>query len=500
MRNPPTPRLADGRARRASLALALLAATVGCSDAALDATINGGRSPNVLVYMVDTLRADALSPYGNEVLQTPEIARFAEGAIVYEQAFAASSWTRASVASLFSGLQPDVHNVRDRADRASEPVAALASAFRDAGYRTGAIVTNPNVGRFFGFGEGFDDYIELFEHSDDPVVIDEYAPRARADEVTKRAIRWIDEGDAPWFLFVLVTDPHAPYAPPPGFDTYSLDDARRSSHAPLTKRGRKRRGPRIDAHRRYMGEVTFTDRAFGALMQHLRRRELDDDTIVALTADHGEHFGDHDALGHGRTLFQAVLHIPLILRLPGGERGGHRLATPVQLVDLHPTLVSMAGVALPVAAARPGDASPLPLEERANPRPAFAQLDLDTVRAEMIYAAPWKYIRPPPYLEPAWAPTRTVLYDLTQDPEERQNEAEAKQVIASQLEELLDLRAEGSGVLSAAVVTSAPPEVMDMPDDVQRALEHLGYIEPASTEAAPNARPSESKDQAGATP
>jgi len=438
--------------------------------------------PNVLLYVVDTLRADGLTVYGNPAVETPVIDALAEEGIVYEHAFAASSWTRASIATLLSGLQPDRHRVQDRDDRATPEVARLATAFRDAGWRTGAIVTNPNVGRFFGFGDGFDDYVELFEHQRRDL-IDSDRPRARADEVTRRAIEWIAQGREPWLLFVLVTDPHEPYAPPEGFDRYALTPEQIAQIPPAPQR--ERRIANTQLLRRYWGEIDFTDAALGPLVEHLEATGALDRTIVALTADHGEHFGEHGWMSHGQTLYQEVLHIPLVLRLPGGRRGGQRIEAPVQLVDLHRTLLELAGLGARAAPADalPGDARPLPLDAAtATGHAAYAQLDLDGHRAEMIFGEPWKYVRPLPG-QPSQARRTDALFDLSAERGEYGDERAEKPEVVARLRAQLDARAARSRRLREALAADADADaapVEAMPEDVRRALEHLGYIEATS--------------------
>jgi arylsulfatase A-like enzyme len=192
--------------------LCLLCGLAGCAPAQ--------ERPNILLYVVDTLRADSLAPYGNPVIETPAATRLAREGTLYERAYAHSSWTRPSIASLLTGRLPGAHRVEGRRDRAAEELRFLPEALAEVGYHTGAIVTNPNVGAFFGFDQGFEEFVELFDH-DGEAVVPYQGSRARSDAVTRRAIEWIDSARRPFFLFVLATDPHNPYTPPPGFRDYA---------------------------------------------------------------------------------------------------------------------------------------------------------------------------------------------------------------------------------------------------------------------------------------
>ncbi len=196
--------------------------------------------PNVLLFLVDTLRADALGPYGNSVVGTPAIDHFAGQGTLFEWAFAPTSWTRPSVTTILTGLHPAVHGVERRGSVLPPGVALLPEVLREHGYRTGFLATNPNVGSFFGYSRGFDDFIELYERREKGTVAkSEFI--ARADQVVDRAKEWMEESSEPFFLVVFVIDPHSPYDPLPDFNRY-VDVARESPQrrlesGPLLRRG-----------------------------------------------------------------------------------------------------------------------------------------------------------------------------------------------------------------------------------------------------------------------
>jgi arylsulfatase A-like enzyme len=425
----------------------------------------GGQSPppNILLYVVDTLRADSLAPYGNPVVETPAASRLAREGVLYERAYAHSAWTRPSIASLLTGRLPDEHRVESRDQRAGSELRLLSEALAEAGYTTGAIVTNPNVGAVFGFDQGYQDFIELFTRTGTKTV-SSGAARARSDVVTDRALAWIDTAPEPFFLFVLTTDPHSPYAPPKRFDRY----ARRRDPRPRGASYRANR--RVERQRTlYYGEVAFNDHSLGRLLRGLGPERLER-TVVILTSDHGEEFGDHGYRWHGRTLFEEIVRVPLIVRRPGEEQPGRRISQPVQLIDLHPTLLHLAG--LPVPGDLPGIV--LPPEEGAAPRSVFARLELDGYISRMLLAPPWKWI------ETSEQPRRerrrlTGLFDLDADPFESDDRASERPELVGTMRRVLEGRARHSAQRPAGSAEEISPGAL--PDDVRSALEVLGYLE-----------------------
>jgi len=301
--------------------------------------------PNILLYIVDTLRADALGPYRGDPKQTPEIGKFARDAIVFENAFAQSSWTRASVASILTSQYPRAHGAEDRGDRLVDAAQLMSETLSAHGYYTGLITTNPNVGAFFGFDQGFDDLIEMFAAKTDDVV----SPKeliASADDVAKRVNHWIDNAPKPFFLVVLSIDPHSPYSPPARF-TDAASDYRGQATGTGPWINRKDLTADDKAHIRalYQAEVNYADYGFGLVINHLRTQGLFEKTITALTSDHGEEFWEHGRRGHGRGLLHEVLHVPLVIRDPARtSESGTRDSTLVETIDILPTLLESAGL------------------------------------------------------------------------------------------------------------------------------------------------------------
>ena len=335
--------------RRAALA-ALAAGAAGCGAPA--------GPPDVVLVVVDTLRADHLGTYGFELPTSPNLDRFAEEGVVFERALAASSNTMPSHASLMTSRFVREHSVGwINGTTRLEDTETLAMRFRAAGYETGAFVSNFVLRRASGLDAGFDVY------DDELAAAEANRPdifERAADATTARATAWLAaRGARPVFLFVHYQDPHGPYTPPPEWlpPFAALEAAPSPALAPLasdTEPGgipRYQQLPGLDQlaqyRSRYAGEIAYFDASFGRLLAALAARERP--SVVALTADHGESFGEGGFfLSHGHATTPDQAHIPLVLRAPGLAPG--RRTEPVHHVDVAPTLLELAGLAVPADA------------------------------------------------------------------------------------------------------------------------------------------------------
>ena len=307
--------------------------------------------PNVLIYVVSSLRADALGVYDPERTNTPHFDEFATSGAIFEAAYSSSSWSRPAMASMLSGLYPWHHGVLGLDDGLPSSVPNLARSFSAHGYTSALITANPNVGPLFGFDEGFDESIELYSRSQKGRV-QEHELIAGSEIVTRVALKWIEERPQPFFLVVLAIDPHAPYLPPRSYDPAHFR-ARSGADGRIASLDRLSKSRRPDDEARirelYQAEVGFSDNSFGELVAELRRRGELDRTVIVLTSDHGEAFWEYDLQGHGKSLSHEVLHIPLAIRYPRAKQlpPGVRTPMPISLVDLAPTLLELAGLPLP---------------------------------------------------------------------------------------------------------------------------------------------------------
>lgn len=319
---------------------------------------------NVLVVVVDTLRADHLPAYGYRTGRTPNLDAFARDAIRFDQAFSNASWTRPSFASILSGRYASSHGVMAKTDALPNELTTLAEAYREGGYHTTGIVTNYNVAPYFNFDQGFDEYHYLSPDfvlgADDSaaklLLVQFLRQRIEglrdrflgvrpgtayqdAETVNRQIFAALDAApaDRPWMMFVGYMDPHDPYYAHP-YDGEAYSRAAHPSPSP---------GEAEHLRELYDGEITYWDEHFGRLVAELRRRGLYDDLTIVVTADHGEEFGEHGGFFHGTTLYDEQVRVPLFVKLPASRRGGTVVRHWVQSIDIMPTLLHASRLEVP---------------------------------------------------------------------------------------------------------------------------------------------------------
>jgi len=316
--------------------------------------------PNVLVILIDSLRAKSLGIYGAGADPSPHIDAFAAESTIFDWAMSTSPWTVPSTASLFTGLLPEQHGVgMVRGGRTTflSGTQQWDERFKQAGYATAAVTNNGLIRPIRGFGLATDQF-------DERALVDGH--NYGGERMSRYAIQWLKEhAGEPFFLYAHYFDPHWRYQAPPPY-TRSFVDPRlkRQVQNSLLRRGElsdirdalaqsKRRldvtedsGAVIKGYLQglYDGEVRYCDEAIGELLDYLERSGLLANTLVIITADHGEEFAEHGYLGHGHTLYDELIHIPLIIRFPDGTARGERIATPVSNRDLAATVLGYAGL------------------------------------------------------------------------------------------------------------------------------------------------------------
>ncbi len=389
--------------------------------AKLPAASNG--APNVLLIVVDTLRADHLSTYGYARPTSPHLTQLAAQGTLFENAIAPSSWTLPVHASLLTGLYPHEHHVDNSGAVMGWDNPVLAAEFRARGYRTAAFSANTLLFcRRRGFGRGFIHFEDDFQSLGSSFAQTFYGDlikhllfrlqwkrdlfgRRRAEQINQHALRWIDGGHRPFFVFLNYMDVHDPYRPPePYLHRYTKmrdPGSRASEHwewfEHLTVQQRQ------GAADAYDGAINYVDDHLQELMQDLKERGLDGNTLVVITADHGESFGEHGLMAHGSSLYRELIHVPLILWEPGKIPAGKRINTPVSLTSIPATLLEEAGEAehphFPqpsLAGLLSGGASPVALPD---PISQLAQLPWNPSfpdyygPMESISTLHWHYIR-----------------------------------------------------------------------------------------------------------
>jgi arylsulfatase A-like enzyme len=300
-----------------------------------------------VIISIDTLRADHLGAYGHPWVETPAIDALADESVRFQQAIAPAPTTLASHTSLMTGTHPHTHGVPDNEYRVAESNRMLAEVLHDAGFTTAGVIGGYPLCPQTRFNQGFDSYRVL--PSEEP----------NSAGVSDAALSWLDgASDGRFFLFVHYWDVHWPYSPPPPYDrmyrTDGLDVTGLKTEIDAV-RGELRRGEpgaveRSDAlHRLYAGGVTWVDSQVGRLLEGLRERDLMDASLVVLTSDHGETMAEHPAelWNHGHTVYDSVIRVPLLLRLPGGAGGGRGWQWRLSTIDLMPSLVELLGLPVP---------------------------------------------------------------------------------------------------------------------------------------------------------
>jgi len=415
-------------ASRAALAVCAAQLFLGC----------GGGDPcaqNLLLVTVDTLRADALGVYGYDLPTSPHLDRFAEDAVVFESAYAPSTWTLPSVASLMTAHAPATHGAERTRSVLHGSFETLAERLARAGFRTGAVVSHTFLAPRRGFAQGFQDF--------DEGLIAASAERSQhatsSPQVTDRGLAWLDagvaDGGAPWFLWLHYFDPHHVYEEREGLTSRFGEVDREAMERPDDPADPAAFEAWVEAHREgartlYDGEVAFTDRHLGRLFDGLAERGLADDTLVVVTADHGEEFLDHGAVRHRWNLHDATLRVPLLVRGPGLVP--RRVDGPVSLMDVKPTVLALlCGTGEPEGL--PGTSLVPALRGRPLERPpVVARLhSLDQDVHEAIVGDRWKLVR---------TGNEVALYDRVADPGEERDVSAEHPETARALEARLDAR------------------------------------------------------------
>jgi len=310
---------------------------------------------NVVLLTIDALRADHCSCYGHDRETTPTLDRLAGDGARFENVYSASSHTREAIPALLTGRYPD-ECVDDGYRLAAD---SIGTHLRDTGYATGAFHSNPFVSRGYGYGADFDEFdddLYLSRHRLLALaqrVLDKLRNRhyARAETINEQSLAWLDalDGDRPFFLWNHYMDPHGPYAAPDGYQTVYHDERVRTKDAQELYWRAAAEDPDsvTDAERSeilncYDEEIRYVDAKIGAFLDELRERELPEETLVVVTADHGDLFGEHGLDGHPRRLYEELLHVPMLLIGDGVSSGG--IEAPASTLDVVPTVLDACGV------------------------------------------------------------------------------------------------------------------------------------------------------------
>jgi len=486
---------AASRSRRAGLLIgwaALIVACVAWGGAAASATRStatlddGLKVPHVILVVIDTLRADALSCYGDAGTRTPNLDQFAAEGVRFERAISAAPWTVPGVASIMTGLTPLEHGAARGGQMLPNEVKTLAEYLVDMGYSTTAIGQNPQLTPLVSnLNQGFETYA-VHPHVAADTIGDKLIerilhrlrgriPEVSTTQLTDSAIAWAQaSAESPSFLWLHYFDPHLPYAPPArylegtkrspqiGNSFVDLPNIRAGHFIPTAE-------DRLRLKELYLAEVRYVDDEIGRFFAALKEQGIYDDALIIVTSDHGEEFWEHNGFEHGHTLYNEVIHVPLIVKAPGGQPRGV-VAQPVGTVGIVPTVLELCA-----AEFEPDDLSARSLAPLlANPDVSEgASIIMSTGLAYYenriaLQFEQYKYIQ-------SLVSGREELYDLAADPREHASLLRTHEEIVKRSQALL-----GEGVQAALTLKQrleiSDPDKAELDDQTLRQLRSLGYL------------------------
>jgi len=440
-------------------------------------------APNVILVMIDTLRADQLSCYGGPVAAPNLCGLAADGGSRYA-AFSHASWTKPSAASLLTSLLPSSHGAMSKTASLSPSATLVSEVMKDAGYTTGGIVSNINLAPSFGFDQGWDEYTYLApdylagaQESSSKLVLYQIARKVwfklraghrvsdyyqNAETVNAHAFEWLARHDrSRFFFFVHYMDPHDPYFEHP-YDGRAI--ARVEADHP---------DPALvpEMLRLYRGEIAYLDDQFGKLLEQLRAHGLYDDAVIAVTADHGEEFYEHGGFWHGLTLYENQIHVPLLVKW----QRGHAVA-PLEpenhlarSIDIAPTLIARAGASAPPVMQGVDLAVPWAARSEKD-RLHLAEEDHEGNVLRALRSTTWKWIEANEG-NPRGLPLEE-LFRVETDPNEQHNVVDAEPALARQMREQADAK-----VLYAREHSLEGGGTAELTDAQREALKALGYLQ-----------------------
>ena len=473
------------------------AATVVAQSAAVPAP--AGARPNVLVIVMDTVRADHLSLYGYERDTSPNLKALAQDSVVYTRAQSAADITLTSHASLFTGMYPSWHGAYCKEPDAAygrpvqKDVPTLAELLRAQGYTTLGVAANLYMRSAFGLDRGFQEFrIErpvpllsdenrcqlrrqmrrLLNLAIDTAQFDRL--NSNAEEIDDQFLTTLDDrlqaaGQAPFFGFINYMDAHFPYIPPspwdrkfPGKSSTLSKDTLEADQYVIAK------GETIPAEyqpyciSQYDGGIAFIDAQIGRIVAGLKQRGLYDNTMIVVTSDHGEAFGERHNVEHGNSPYQNLLHVALLVKYPKGAHTG-RVESPVSLIDVAPTVLQQTGAAVP------GTMQGRSLLDASGPAQIFSEtfhcqviqsVACDGCGARAVVAWPYKYI--------AFLQGRRQLFNIESDPNEN------RELSGTMAAEVSDL---GQAVTAwGKTIPKQSVQQMKLSPDEMKRLKSLGYV------------------------
>jgi arylsulfatase A-like enzyme len=484
------------------------------------ATVTAKKSamPNIVWIVMDTVRADHLSCYGYHRSTTPRIDKIALESVVFENTFSTAPWTLSAHASMLTGMYPSVHQTTNNHQFLSYSFTTIAELLRANGYMTAAFSNNPWFSPMTNLNQGFDfffagynsagtgnEWIELtvarlifkVMHVENEIR-KRFSDWKTARQTNMQIEKWLENKlshDAPFFLFINYMEAHTPYAAPESYavpflpNTISYKKAMQVNqsnmlyYAGLVDMSESD----FDVLRAlYDGAINHLDHYIGNLLDHLRSLNMLDDTIIIITSDHGENFGENKKMGHVFSVDDRLLRVPLIIRYPKKVPAGQRISRPVQVHQIFRTILGLIGIEWPGRNALQGDDLLQKTPSSNAPTSlSFAELDVFYEGIQMInqfnrncfvddYARSFKTIRDKQYKYISASDGRDELYDMVKD------HVETKNVIKEHPEKAEELRLRLAALFRSFDVPNLKkekPEIADQADlQTIEALRSLGYV------------------------
>jgi arylsulfatase A-like enzyme/Flp pilus assembly protein TadD len=415
---------------------------------------------SLLLITIDTLRADYLSCNGSKIVETPNLDRLAENGVNFTRARSPVPLTLPAHASILTGSYPSVHGVRDNgAYRLPRDELTLAEILKAKGYETAAFVGAFVLDHRFGLAQGFDLYDD--DLGSDVSMLENLEAERDAEAVVSAFSNWLDGQDTerPFFAWVHLYDPHAPYEPPEPYRSRYAKDL-------------------------YAGEVAYTDAAVGKIVAALQSSQILDSTLVAVVGDHGEGLGEHEEQTHSVLIYNSTLHVPMLLYAPGLISSSRAIPDLTRVIDLAPTLLDYLGITPSLGQGI--SLRPLVRNKRIGDRltayseSLYPRLNLGWSELRAIESETHRFILAP----------REELYDLSEDPGETVNRIDSLPEVAAELRRRLE-------EIISLPDASEDPARRAIDAETRAMLEKLGYLSTAGGNAEPGLAVVDPKDRMG---
>jgi len=413
-----------------------------------------GKQRNVILISLDTLRGDHVEKVQDGIALMPSLAKVAEEGVLFEKAFSAYPSTSAGHMSLFTSVYPVVHRVTFANQLAPRWLTSVTEVFAQNGYTTGAVTENAMLAAHSGFARGFQSYKENKG-------IGRWESAGEAEATFNDGITWLkNHSDEIFFLFLHTYEVHSPYKPPADVALPPLPATASVAEKKL---------------RNYQGETRHTDRTMQKLFETLEELDLSKETIVIITSDHGEAFGEHGHVGHSWKVYDEFLHVPLIFWAPGFLPAGKRVPGQVSLVDVAPTIFDLVDLAQPASMAGNSLAPQIRGEIGASAESyIYAEAPKGGKPTGRVFGARNEKYK---FISREFATEPLEIYDLEADPGEQENLVGDPELMELGRQALAPYRTWNEETLSRDAAGNLPPATTTLDSDMQRKLKVLGYVD-----------------------